>query len=1365
MKKALSRSLLLLLLLFVSNNVKATHLVGGEITYSRDSTGAYQVSLTMYRDCSGIGFPGGVFVDMYDASTGSTLSWGYFSGGTVSTVPNSINAACVTNVPNFCVEKRVYSGTINYTSATPNGVRFEYSTCCRNSSISNITFPGSTGMTWECTLYPGAIGTINSSPVFSVDPPTIIPSGDTVSVPFTATDADGDSLWYEFVSAKDDNGSSVSYVSGYSGTDPLPSQYPAYIDGNTGTIWTNLNQVGQYVVSVAITEYRNGVALSKIQRDYQFNIATYSSMDLVLNNIFQPISCTNPMGSIGVQTVNGTAPFTYTWSTGASTPSITNLSPGIYEVEVVDSVGCEDSLTVEIHDPSVTVSSITVISPATCSTSSDGVVEVIAQGDNGPFTYRIGISTQTAQSTGLFSQVQGGNNQVVVEDSAGTCIIDTIVNVPVRSSWHNTVQDSVSSISCNGNGDGYIHLSDTTSGLSYSWIGRPSLIGLMQNSLSAGSYDLLIEESTSGCSDTLSFQLMEPDPLRFNNTTIIQPYCADANNSEVNFTPIGGTSPYNLTADNSPATLPVQGLTPGQHSFRITDSNGCIHDTSVTLTAPATWNGVVLDSTVNPVCYGAATGEIYLSDSQPQSSYSWLDAPGLQTLSRTGIAAGSYSLRVSLAGCEDTIQAAITQPAELRFDSIRVITPFCSAGTNGSILWGASGGTGNIVTRFNSVITTKTGESNLDTGAYVLEITDQNSCTVDSTIRILGNSVWHGVYFFSKTDLTCYEGGTGQIVVKDSLGGANYQWLDVGGNTSLSRNNLNAGSYTLRVYESGSCEDTINVELFQPAEIQVGSIITSFSYCDTDTTGTLSWSASGGTGSLSGFIDTLAIGSVSQGLTPGTRNLTIVDQNGCEVDTAFSIMVDNSWQQASVQSTSVTSCFGSDDGEAVLDTAGMPIERIAWADTALSSTYRTGMNAGDYYFIYGRGLGCWDTVAVSITQPQPIAVSSLTVDSASCALAYDATISWSATGGNGGYTASVDSNQFNGLITGLDTGYTTITITDSLGCLGDTTVFVGNLSSWHSFDTLSLEEPSCFGDSTGAISVNVNSQEAYSLLWSFGTDTTSSITNVPAGAYTVTVFTAAGCSEQYSFNLNEPSDIDLNAVFAPERCRGDSSAFIEISPTGGTGSKTASWFDYLGFDGLRRENLDSGGYLVTAIDSLGCMKSDSIFIINPSPLSFTYTLEQETSCFLNDGNAAVEYSGGISPYVSFAIGTSNDTLSVDSLTAGVYTIVAQDSNGCTSTQMDSITTDEPYRVYIPNAFTPNNDGINDSFIIDGNPMCFTNAQFMIKDYWGQIVYFSEDPFNEFWDGQINGQATQPKYYEYYFISDEYSESGKMFVIK
>ena len=102
--------------------------------------------------------------------------------------------------------------------------------------------------------------------------------------------------------------------------------------------------------------------------------------------------------------------------------------------EILEIVGGEDSLTVEIHDPSVTVSSITVISPATCSTSSDGVVEVIAQGDNGPFTYRIGISTQTAQSTGLFSQVQGGNNQIVVEDSAGTCIIDTIVNVPVRSS-------------------------------------------------------------------------------------------------------------------------------------------------------------------------------------------------------------------------------------------------------------------------------------------------------------------------------------------------------------------------------------------------------------------------------------------------------------------------------------------------------------------------------------------------------------------------------------------------------------------------------------------------------------------------------------------------------------------------------------------------------------------------------------------------------------------------------------------------------------------------------------------------------------------------------------------------------------------
>src|SRR6056300_487806 len=112
----------------------STHFVGGEISYATTGNGVYSVTVTMYKDCGSgtAGYPSSISLSMMDPISGNTLSSATLSPGSEISIPNSFNAACVSNVPSFCVSKKVYTGTLTYTGSVSNGFIFTYSDCCRN---------------------------------------------------------------------------------------------------------------------------------------------------------------------------------------------------------------------------------------------------------------------------------------------------------------------------------------------------------------------------------------------------------------------------------------------------------------------------------------------------------------------------------------------------------------------------------------------------------------------------------------------------------------------------------------------------------------------------------------------------------------------------------------------------------------------------------------------------------------------------------------------------------------------------------------------------------------------------------------------------------------------------------------------------------------------------------------------------------------------------------------------------------------------------------------------------------------------------------------------------------------------------------
>jgi gliding motility-associated-like protein len=89
---------------------------------------------------------------------------------------------------------------------------------------------------------------------------------------------------------------------------------------------------------------------------------------------------------------------------------------------------------------------------------------------------------------------------------------------------------------------------------------------------------------------------------------------------------------------------------------------------------------------------------------------------------------------------------------------------------------------------------------------------------------------------------------------------------------------------------------------------------------------------------------------------------------------------------------------------------------------------------------------------------------------------------------------------------------------------------------------------------------------------------------------------------------------------------------------------------------------------------------------------------------------------------------------------------------------------EPNRLYIPNAFTPNQDGVNEFLIIGGNT-CLENPRFVILSRWGEVVFETDKPFEEFWDGKHNGKIVTTDVFVYRFYTEKKSWTGTITVMK
>lgn len=354
----------------------AWHIVGGYISYRYISGTTYEIRLTVYRDCnSTTPFDGsdpltappalvGVYADG-DPNALAVLDMGV---PVVTRINPPIDNPCLTNTTDVCVEQGVYTFQYTFPSAST-GYTLSHVRCCRNSSISNLFTPNDQGASITARI-PSTNNYRNNSPTFTRFPPIFICLNAPLTFDHSATDADGDLLIYSLCAPYQGASTAtpapqippgppfadVLWNTGFSGTNPLGNN-SLRIDPATGLLSGTPGSLGQFVVGVCISEYRNGVLIGTYIRDFQFNvvqcnipIASIPSTNInVQTGIgLYELNCKNYTVTFRNQSYNPpptTVPLQYHWDFGvpgvssdtstAATPTFTYPDTGTFLVRLV----------------------------------------------------------------------------------------------------------------------------------------------------------------------------------------------------------------------------------------------------------------------------------------------------------------------------------------------------------------------------------------------------------------------------------------------------------------------------------------------------------------------------------------------------------------------------------------------------------------------------------------------------------------------------------------------------------------------------------------------------------------------------------------------------------------------------------------------------------------------------------------------------------------------------------------------------------------------------------------------------------------------------------------------------------------------
>lgn len=366
----LYRFLFLSICFVLCTTAKAAHIIGGNLSYECVGLNQYEFTITLYRDCNpelpnAADFDEVYALGVYDAN-GDFIEWIEFGNPVITLVNTDNGNPCLELPSTVCAQKGEYK--VSYTLPNiHNGYLFNYQRCCRGAVINNILSPEAVGTTMYVSIPPSTIA-CNNSPQFSNTPPIALCLQNEEVLDLSATDADGDQLVYKLATpleGLDPSSPQVDFITGageptpfsevtwiapYSATQPFPSATPITLDPNTGILTATPTQEGFYVIGIIVEEYRGGVLINELIRDFRFTVADCGLP--LANSPITDIYCDGLTVEFSNTSSNATS---FEWDFGdlsttddvstSETASYTYPGEGLYTIRLIASDGpdCVDT--------------------------------------------------------------------------------------------------------------------------------------------------------------------------------------------------------------------------------------------------------------------------------------------------------------------------------------------------------------------------------------------------------------------------------------------------------------------------------------------------------------------------------------------------------------------------------------------------------------------------------------------------------------------------------------------------------------------------------------------------------------------------------------------------------------------------------------------------------------------------------------------------------------------------------------------------------------------------------------------------------------------------------------------------------------
>lgn len=908
----------------------------------------------------------------------------------------------------------------------------------------------------------------------------------------------------------------------------------------------------------------------------------------------------NSNGEATISAGGGDGNFSYEWSNGETTTTVSALVAGNYGVTVTDGEGCTSAEDVEISQPN----ELEANASATGETSNggnDGTATADPTGGTAPFTYEWDNGETTATINGL----SPGNYSVIIKD-ANNCETSQAVTV---NSFNCTIAGTPDGqdISCNGAGDGEatIELQNASNPVSYEWSTGATTATIQD--LSPGTYTVTATDDNN-CPITANVTISEPQALAV-NATATNETLAGANDGTASANPTGGTGTYTYLWSNNETTQSIENLEPGEYTVTITDENGCNEVQAINV-APfgCTLNGDVSFS--NITCKGAADGQatVNLSGGTAPFNYDWSN--GATTATIENLTAGTYSVIVlDDNNCPVEHQVTISEPEEF-ITQVESISPAeCDNGENGEATVSATGGTGTISYEWSNGQTGPTA-SNLAPNSYQVSITDENNCSETLEIIIEAEDLEIPTVITQNITLGLDENGqiqlTPEMIDDGSFDNCDIESMSIDV-TGFDCDGIGTHTVTLLVKDvngnSNSESATVIVEDDMAPEVVVQNVTVTLDGNGEASinTGMINNGSTDNCGIENMNLDitdfncdhvgdnqvTLSVRDVNDNVGTAIAIVTVIENVApIAIAQSITVVLDNTGN-ALVQASDINN--GSSDNCGIetmsLDTQNFDCSHIG--DNNVTLTVEDGSG----------NISTALAVVTVVDDTEPTISCTGDIISTSCdnVVVYDEpTVFDNCESGNLELIEGLESG------TVFPAGITAVTwqFTDQGG---NTTQCSFNVSVPEIIviGEIQTEAINCFGGNEGAITAFPNGGTPfgtgdYTYLWSDG-QTTQTASNLTAGVYEITATDANGCEAVASIDLPQPTEILVAVDNIEDDVNMTNSGAIDISVSGGLAPYSYAWS--LNGNPVSNEedpsNLAAGDYLVEITDANGCIVSST----------------------------------------------------------------------------------------------------------------------------------------------------------------------------